>query len=110
MATYNTVPTLLGNDKSTAGNYLNDHPVGINAMMGCGGQYNWDCTISASGKILMNGTHSSQFIRTMGSLSHRRLVSNQPVVLCTTCHNQHLMNVVKVTNGVTFTAAAQRVR
>ena len=27
-----------------AGQYLNDHPVGLNASMACGGQYNWDCT------------------------------------------------------------------
>ena len=25
--------------------------------------------------------------------------------MCTTCHNQHLMNVVKVTNGVTITGS-----
>ncbi len=103
--TYNTVPTLLGNDKSTAGNYLNDHPVGITAIMGCGGQYNWDCSISASGKVLMNGTHSSQFIQNYGFFVSPSVVSNQPVVMCTTCHNQHLMNVVKVTNGVTFTGS-----
>ncbi len=29
--TYNMIPTLLGNDHTTAGNYLNDHPVGLNA-------------------------------------------------------------------------------
>jgi hypothetical protein len=50
-ATYGkgTVPTLLGNDGTSAGNYLNDHPVGINAKMSCSGSYNWDCTISATG-------------------------------------------------------------
>ena len=26
--TKNNIPTLLGNDSSTVGNYLNDHPVG----------------------------------------------------------------------------------
>ena len=51
-----TAPTLLGNDGTTAGNYHNDHPVGYNAIIGCGGQYNWDCTISSSGKIQMNGS------------------------------------------------------
>ena len=29
--TYNKIPTLLGNDGTGAGNYLNDHPVGLNA-------------------------------------------------------------------------------
>jgi len=31
--TYNNIPTLLGNDGSTTGNYLNDHPVGLNATV-----------------------------------------------------------------------------
>jgi len=35
--TYNKVPTLLGNDDTTVGNYLNDHPAGLNAVIGCGG-------------------------------------------------------------------------
>ena len=35
--THNTIPTLLGNDGTTAGNYLNDHPVGLTAVIGCGG-------------------------------------------------------------------------
>ena len=35
--TSNNIPTLLGNDGSTVGNYLNDHPVGLNAVMTCGG-------------------------------------------------------------------------
>src|SRR5208282_4479537 len=54
-ATYETVsigtssfrpPTLLGDDDSTPGNYLNDHPVGPTANPGCGGPYNWDCTLN----------------------------------------------------------------
>jgi hypothetical protein len=97
--TYNTVPTLLGNDGTTAGNYLNDHPVGLNAVMGCGGQYNWDCTISASGAVQMTGTHSSQFITNYGFFVSPGTYNNTPVVVCTTCHNQHLMNVVNVTSS-----------
>ncbi len=39
------IPTLLGNNGAgQIGDYLNDHPVGDNAIVGCGGQYNWDCT------------------------------------------------------------------
>jgi hypothetical protein len=97
----NTIPTLLGNDGSTVGNYLNDHPVGLNAVMGCGGQYNWDCTISASGAVQMTGAASSQFVTNYGFFVSPGVYNNQPVVVCTTCHNQHLMNVVKVTNGKT---------
>ena len=59
----NSIPTLLGNDGHRPGNYLNDHPVGLNAAMGCGGQYNWDCTISSAGTVTMNmtGTNSAKF-------------------------------------------------
>ncbi|MGB6688198.1 MAG: hypothetical protein WBE76_10185 [Terracidiphilus sp.] len=96
--TQNTIPTLLGNDGSTVGNYLNDHPVGLNAVMGCGGQYNWDCTISATGAVQMTGTHSSQFVTNYGFFVSPGTYNNTPVVMCTTCHNQHLMNVVNVTS------------
>jgi hypothetical protein len=105
-ATYGThtmIPTLLGKDNTTVGNYLNDHPVGLTAVMGCGGQYNWDCTVSASGKVIMNGTNSSQFLTNYGFFVSPGTYNNQPVVVCTTCHNQHLMNVVKVKQGVTVT-------
>jgi hypothetical protein len=94
--TYNKVPTLLGNDGSTAGNYLNDHPVGLNAVMGCGGPYNWDCTISGA-TVQMTGTASKQFVANYGFFVSPGNYNNTPVVLCTTCHNQHLMNVVNVT-------------
>jgi len=89
--TYNTVPTLLGNDYTGTGNYLNDHPVGLNATMGCGGQYNWDCTISATGQVLMTGAASSQFVVNYGFFVNPGVYNSRPVVMCTTCHNQHSM-------------------
>jgi hypothetical protein len=98
--TSKNIPTLLGNDGTTTGNYMNDHPVGINAIVGCGGQYNWDCTSSA-GTITLNGTLSSQFVQNYGFFTKPSAIGGNPVVVCTTCHNQHLMNVVKVTNGAT---------
>jgi hypothetical protein len=73
--------------------------------MGCGGQYNWDCNISASGKVLMDGPSSSQFLTNYGFFVSPGTYNNQPVVLCTTCHNQHVMNVVSVTSGVTITGS-----
>jgi hypothetical protein len=95
---WNAVPTLLGRDGTTSGNYLNDHPVGLNAFISCGGQYNWDCT-SSGGTISMNGPNSSAFVKNYGFFVSPKAWNNQPTVMCTTCHNQHLMNVVKVTNG-----------
>jgi cytochrome c553 len=96
--TKNTIPTLLGNDGSTKGNYLNDHPVGNNAIMTCGGAYDWDCTITGT-TVSMNGTHSKQFVTNYGFFVSPGSNGTAPIVVCTTCHNQHLMNVVTVTNG-----------
>jgi hypothetical protein len=103
--TYNNVPTLLGNDGTTTGNYLNDHPVGLTAVMGCGGTYDWDCSISATGKVQMNGPKSIQFAVNYGFFVRPSSYNNQPVVMCTTCHNQHVMNVVKVSNNYSCTTS-----
>jgi formate-dependent nitrite reductase cytochrome c552 subunit len=101
--TANTIPTLLGNDGTGAGNYLNDHPVGLNAVMGCTGPYNWDCTVSATGSVQMTGASSSLFVKNYGFFVSPGVYNSQPVVLCTTCHNQHVMNVVNVKAGATNT-------
>ncbi len=95
--TYNTIPTLLGNDGDGAGNYLANHPVGLNAVIGCGGQYNWDCTVAANGAILMTGTNSSKFVQNYGFFVSPGVYNGTtPTVQCTTCHNQHDMNTVAV--------------
>ena len=103
--TANTIHTLLGNDGTTKGNYLNDHPVGLNAVITCvppsAGGHDWDCT-NSGGKITMNGTYSSQFVTNYGYFVKPGNYNNtSAVVLCTTCHNQHVMNVVSVTTGAT---------
>jgi len=98
--TYNKVPTLLGNDDTTVGNYLNDHPVGLNAAVSCGGQWNWDCT-EVNGKISMNGTNSARFVQNYGWFVSPTAYNNAAVVTCTSCHNQHVMNEVSVTSGAT---------
>lgn len=97
--TWNTIPTLLGNDHTTTGNYLNDHPVGLNAAIGCGGTYNWDCTIVNGAITYPSGTKMYQFVQNYGFFVSPGNYNGTPVVTCTTCHNQHLMNVVKVTTG-----------
>jgi len=91
-------PTLLGNDGSTAGNYNNDHPVGLNATVSCGGQYNWDCT-ETNGVISMNGPASSNFVKNYGFTVTPTVVNSTAVVTCTTCHNQHSEIIYKGTIG-----------
>jgi len=110
-ATFNP-PTFLGNDGTTAGNYLNDHPVGPTANPSCGGQYNWDCTVNANGSISFTGPNGQAFITNYydvtsgggpianlvsvaGSTSSTRngvtTVTTNSWVTCTTCHDQHDM-------------------
>jgi cytochrome c553 len=96
--TFNKIPTLLGDDGNAKGDYLNDHPVGLNATLSCGGTYDWDCT-NTNGVIAMTGTGSSAFVKNYGFFVRLSVYNNTAVVTCTTCHNQHVMNVVKVTNG-----------
>ncbi|MGA9642317.1 MAG: hypothetical protein WBQ72_13055 [Terriglobales bacterium] len=92
------IPTLLGNDGTSAGNYTNDHPVGVNATISAS---------TANGLVWANNT----FTVTAGSpyatfqsnyglpvLRIGRSFSNinsagQPYVTCRTCHNQHVMTV-----------------
>jgi cytochrome c553 len=99
---WKSIPTLLGKDGTTTSNYLNDHPVGQAAIMKCGGSYNWDCSASGS-TISMTGTNSAAFVKNYGFFvspaSYTATVGGTtvPIVVCTTCHNQHLMNVVQVT-------------
>jgi cytochrome c553 len=94
--TYNNIPTLLGNDGDGAGNYIANHPVGLNATVACGGQWNWDCT-ETNGVIVMNGPNSSLFQKNYGFFVNLSAYNNTAVVTCTSCHNQHVMNTVKVT-------------
>jgi len=107
-ATFNP-PTLLGNDGSTPGNYANDHPVGPTANVGCGGPYNWDCTVMSDGSISFAGPNGTQFItdyydvtKGSGPLANIVKVSGTTTgyggsttsnswVTCTTCHDQHDM-------------------
>jgi hypothetical protein len=98
--TWNKVPTLLGVNEAGAATYLQDHPVGTNAIVGCGGQYNWDCTVTSGGTISMTGPNSAHFVNPsayIGPPVNGVTPAPVPIVVCTTCHNQHLMNVVSVT-------------
>jgi len=106
--TYGTqnIPTLLGNDGTTAGNYTNDHPVGTNAtmlrrgtpMMGAGVGIVW----ANNTFTVTPGTPYAQFVSNYGwpavapgkwSSPYGINTAGVPYVLCTTCHNQHVMTV-----------------
>ena len=94
----NQIPTLLGNDGSGAGNYSNDHPVGVNANIRSG-----NGLVFANGKFTVTaGTPYAQFVANYGwpalapgkwSNPYAVNSAGKPYVLCTTCHNQHVMTV-----------------
>jgi len=97
------IPTLLGNDGTPGQNYTNDHPVGQNATITSGNGLVWannTFTVTPS-------TPYAQFVSNYGwpALAPGGLYgingAGQPYVLCTTCHNQHVMTVY------TSTAASQ---
>lgn len=97
--THNAIPTLLGGGGlMAAGSYLNQHPVGLSATMNCGGQDGWDCT-SGEGVISMTGSKSSLFVRNYGFFVKPGNYNGVAVVMCTTCHDPHLMNVFTVGPG-----------
>lgn len=100
-ATYgvaNSVPTLLGVSLAGTGNYLNQHPMGLSAKVDCGGSGNWDCTQS-NGIVSMRGPNSSRFVQNYGFFVKLGSYNNTAVVVCTTCHDPHLMNVVNISSG-----------
>jgi len=97
------IPTLLGNDGTGAGNYTNDHPVGQNATIST------SSSTAAYGLVWANnafsvtsGSQYAQFVANYGwpalapgkwSNPYAVNGSGKPFVLCTTCHNQHVMTV-----------------
>ncbi len=101
------IPTLLGNDGSTAGNYNNDHPVGqlatlTNAKSGAPIQGANQGISYAAGVFTVTGPPYSTFVANYGwpalapgkwSNPYGVTTAGVPYVLCTTCHNQHVMTV-----------------
>jgi len=89
----NPIPTLLG----VGGDYKNDHPVGEAAVISCGGTRAWDCTIT-NGTVNMTGPQSAQFVANYGftvapGKYYGGTATASPIVVCTTCHDQHVMTV-----------------
>jgi hypothetical protein len=103
------IPTLLGADGSLAG-YNNDHPVGENATMKAvlGSAYG-DGTngvtytvangaisaIAMAGNYLnfANGYGAPALLKGTYSYPTPVNAANVPYIVCTTCHNQHVMNI-----------------
>jgi len=109
----NPIPTLLGNDGSTKGNYTNDHPVGQNATLLSHGAPMQGATsgvtfTAANGFAYATGSQFATFVTNYGwpalapgkwSNPYALTSANVPYVLCTTCHNQHVMDVYTASAG-----------
>jgi formate-dependent nitrite reductase cytochrome c552 subunit len=93
-----TIPTLIAS--GGAKSYVSEHPMGLNATVDCGGTSGWDCT-QAAGVISMRGSASSRFVSSYGFFVKPGIYNNKAVVVCTTCHNPHSMNVVTVAHNST---------
>jgi nitrate/TMAO reductase-like tetraheme cytochrome c subunit len=96
----NSIPTLIGSNGAGTSSFLSEHPVGLSARINCGGSSGWDC-VESNGVISMKGARSSRFVANYGFFVKPGNYSNSAVVVCTTCHNQHMMNVVTVGSGAT---------
>ena len=92
----NAIPTLMGSSGAT-NSYINSHPMGLNARIGCGGAQ-WDCTVS-NGVVRMNGARSSMFVSNYGFFVKPGSYNNNAVIVCTTCHDPHSMNAVNVSSN-----------
>jgi len=87
-------PDVAGLLTCSMGNYVSEHPVGLTATLSCGGS-GWDCTEN-HGSIEMKGANSSRFVSNYGYFVKPAIYNGNAVVMCTTCHDQHVMNVVTV--------------
>lgn len=98
-ATYgnrSSIPTLIANTR--AGSYISEHPMGLSRNDQSGGQQAWDCT-EVNGVINMRGSNSSRFVSSYGFFVKPGIYNNSAMVVCTTCHNPHVMNVVTVSRN-----------
>jgi formate-dependent nitrite reductase cytochrome c552 subunit len=97
--THDSIPTLIEDSGVSAGGSMGTHPMGLSARINCGGS-DWDCRQS-NGAIRMQGTHSSRFVANYGFFVKPGSYGNTAVVVCTTCHDPHSMNVVTVNGSST---------
>jgi len=111
----NQIPSLLGNDGGTVGDYNNDHPCGPLANLGAVfGTYLSSAlqivTNAKSGKnsvTYINGTPYANFVSGYGMFAISSMAAPSDGLLtdyyitCTTCHNQHVQNVYSGTAGST---------
>jgi cytochrome c553 len=107
------IPTLLGNDGGSLGDYSNDHPIGpmANIAAVAGSSAGGNLTYSTGGTNTITWTTTgayAQFVTNYGMPAVKSMqvdaVNQVPYVTCTTCHNQHIMNVYKISSKTPIAA------
>lgn len=97
-----SIPTFAERTNLDLASQFGEHPIGLDAQIGCGSAHSWDCTQS-HGALRMAGLRSSQFVTNYGFFIKPRTYHDKSIVVCTTCHNPHSMTMTAVT---TKTASA----
>lgn len=92
------IPTLVDKSEINPVSDLSGHPVGIGAQVGCGGAENWDCPEN-KGSFSVQGTHLTRFAANYGIFIKPISHGGKSIVVCTTCHNPHSMNLTSVSKG-----------
>ena len=94
--------------RTGGGKYLETLPTSLSAstpdvagMLTCLSCHDGNYASNANGVISMRGAHSSRFVNNYGFFVEPGVYSNTSVVVCTTCHDPHSMNVVNVSRGST---------
>jgi hypothetical protein len=109
----NDIPTLLGNDGTTAGNYNNDHPVGVQATLkavGVSSRFTVTTCGTAPNTFACLTTADAAYLEFMGNYGAFQLIpgrasfvaipegavtADTAYVVCTTCHTPHTMYTYK---------------
>lgn len=92
-----SIPTFADKPLEEGSNRLSEHPSGVGVHIGCGGALAWDC-LESHGTLRMAGARSSKFVANYGYFLKQHSYARQSVVVCTTCHNPHSMNLTDVTS------------
>jgi hypothetical protein len=97
------IPTLLGNDGTTVGNYTNDHPVGVNATLGKVGIASKFTVVNGALTPITTDASFTAFVNNYGLPSFRgrgtivvptgAADATTSYLVCTSCHTPHTMYV-----------------
>ena len=112
-ATYgnsNSIPTLLGDNGTGARKLHQRTPGGTQRQTQLRRLVRIGIAAERNGVVQMSGAHSSQFVTNYGFFVKPGSYNNTAVVVCTTCHDPHVMNVVTVTSGSTSGLPAGNLR